>query len=73
MKDNPLFTDALNLFNSGVGMMADLQKQIMQDLKERMDEKIDEMQLVRRSDLDALEAQIRALQDEVNTLKNSVR
>lgn len=69
MKDNPLFSDALNLFNSGVGFMADLQKQIMQDMKERMDEKIDEMQLIRRSDLEELQTQIRSLQDEVAALK----
>ncbi len=70
MKDNPLFGDALNLFNSGVGFMADLQKQIMQDMKERLDEKIDDMQLVRKSDLEALEARINELQNEVSLLKD---
>lgn len=72
MKDNPLFSDALNLFNSGVGFMAELQQQIMQDFKERVDEKIDKLDLVKKADLDRLEKMVKELQAEVKSLKNGV-
>lgn len=69
MKNNPLFDDAVSLFNSGVGFLAELREQILQDMKERMEEKIAQMDLAKRADVDRLEQQIRALQDEIKALK----
>lgn len=69
MKNNPLFNDAMGLFNAGVGFMADLKEQIMQDLKERLDEKIDKLDLAKRADVDRLEKMVNALQEELTALK----
>lgn len=69
MKDNPLFNDAMGLFNAGVGFMAELREQIMQDLKERLDEKIDKLDLAKRSDVDRLEKMVQSLRDELDALK----
>lgn len=69
MKNNPLFDDAVSLFNSGVGFLAELREQILQDMKERMEEKIAQMDLAKRADVDRLEQQIRALQDEIKAIK----
>ncbi len=68
---NPLLDDAMHMFNAGVGFMSDLKEQIMQDLKERMDEKIDDMQLVKRADVDRLEKQVSELRDEIAKLKKA--
>lgn len=70
MKNNPLLEDAMHMFNAGVGFMADLKDQIMHDMKERMDEKIDKLDLAKREDLDRLERQVQALQAELDTLKS---
>ncbi len=69
MKNNPLFDDAIKLFNSGVGFMAELREQIMQDMKERIDQKINGLDLAKRSDVDRLETMVKDLQAEVASLK----
>lgn len=68
---NPLFDDAMHMFNAGVGFMSDLKEQIIQDLKERMDEKIDDLDLVKREDLERLEKQVEALKAELAELKKA--
>lgn len=66
---NPFLDDAMHMFNAGIGFMADLKEQIIQDLKERMDEKIDALELAKRSDVDRLELQIETLRAELAELK----
>lgn len=71
MKNNPLFDDALSLFNSGVGFLAELREQIAQDMKERVEEQITRMDLAKRTEIDRLEQMIKSLQDEIAALKAS--
>lgn len=67
--NNPLFEDALSLFNSGVGFVTELREQIMNDLRARMDDKIDRLNLAKREDVDRLETLIKDLRAEIDALK----
>lgn len=64
-----LLDDIARVAGGAAGMLAGIRQQATEEIKARIDEMADRMDLVPRADLERVEAQLKALQKRVDTLE----
>ncbi len=69
-KSNKIFEDLTQLAGSAAGLMNDLQKQMRDDVKVRVEELATRLDLVPREDFEKLEAQVDNLQKRLKELED---
>ena len=68
-KSNKIFEDLSQLAGSAAGLMNDLQGQIREDVKTRVEELATKLDLVPREDFEKLELEVKELQDRLKKLE----
>lgn len=69
-KSNKIFEDLTQLAGSAAGLMNDLQKQMRDDVKTRVEELATRLDLVPREDFEKLQAQVNNLQKRLKELED---
>ncbi len=69
-KSNKIFEDLSQLAGSAAGLMNDMQKQMRDDVKTRVEELATRLDLVPREDFEKLEAQVDDLQRRIKELED---
>jgi len=69
-KSNKIFEDLSQLAGSAAGLMNDLQGQIREDVKTRVEELATKLDLIPREEFERLEDQVKDLQDRLKKLED---
>lgn len=71
--DPKAFDDIASLAGGAVNILASLRQQLRNEIKSRIDETIDRLDLVPREDYDALQARVDALSARLDNMENKTK